>query len=474
MKKISKFNIELYKSIKVLMVLMLMVLFLGGCRIDEANYELTNYKGKSIESFEKKTKTQLKRESNGIYSIEDTLQLIAPKEKISSITVLEGSRDYKLFGVEIGMNKEQAEQKINDIYGKEKNKTIDSDKNSITHTYRDKESEFYISYDIDTEKVTEMSYYYLKSEDNEAEDSVNAGELIALVGDVKVYYNEAMVYLKSAQENYETDYGKGIWDVDLLGDGRSFEQYIKEEVLKQIIQLKVIREEAEKEGITLTAEEKADAAAYAHEHFSGLFDEDIDRYLVNRELLEMIYSDNILAEKVFETKTIDVDTNVSDITAKQITVQHILVNGTELDDQGKRIPLSIEKRQAAFEKVNTLLEKARSGEDFYLLAEANSEAEEIEYTFGRGGAPQGYSKAFEQAAFNLKSGEVSDIVTTEYGWHIIYCVTDFNVDATIRVKEEIIEERRMNLFAELYSDWSANYDVVINSDVWGAISLKAE
>ena len=185
-----------------------------------------------------------------------------------------------------------------------------------------KKANLYISYDIDTEKVTEMSYYYLKSEDNEAEDSVNAGELIALVGDVKVYYNEAMVYLKSAQENYETDYGKGIWDVDLLGDGRSFEQYIKEEVLKQIIQLKLIREEAEKEGITLTAEEKADAAAYAHEHFSGLFDEDIDRYLVNRELLEMIYSDNILAEKVFETKTIDVDTNVSDITAKQIGTAH--------------------------------------------------------------------------------------------------------------------------------------------------------
>lgn len=474
MKVFDKFKIEFHRSAKYVFLLLLMIPFLGGCRVDEANYELTNYKGKSIETFEKKTKTQLKKESNGVYSIEGTLQLIAPKEKISSITVLDGSMDYKLFGVEIGMDKEQAEPKLFDIYGTEKNKTINSEKNSITHTHRDKESEFYISYDIGTEKVTEMSYYYLKSEEQEDGYSANAGELIVLIGDVKVYYNEAMVYLKSAQENYETDYGKDIWDVDILGDGRSFEQYIKEEVLKQIIQLKVIREEAEKEGITLTSEEKADVAAYAHEHFTGLFDEDIERYMVNRELLEMIYSDNILAEKVFETKTIDVDTNVPDITAKQITVQHILVNGTELDDQGKRVPLTIEKRQAAFEKVNTLLEKARSGEDFYLLAEANSEAEVIEYTFGRGDAPQEYSKAFEQAAFNLKSGEVSDIVTTEYGWHIIYCVTDFNADATIRVKEEIIEERRMNLFADLYSGWSSNYDVVINSDAWGAISLKDE
>lgn len=474
MKIINRIKIEYHRSVKIVLLLMLMVPFLSGCRVDEANYELTNYKGKSIGTFEKKTKIQLEQESKGVYSIVDSLQLIAPNERITSITVLEGSMDYKLFGIEIGMDKEQAEQKLFDIYGTEKNKTIDSERNSITYTHRDRESELYISYDINTEKVTEMSYYYLKSEDQEDGSSANAGELIVLVGDVKVYYNEAMVYLKSAQEKYETDYGKGIWDVDVLGDGRSFEQYIKEEVLKQIIQLKVIGKEAEKEGITLTSEEKVDVAAYANEHFSGLFDEDIEHYLVNRELLEMIYSDNILAEKVFETKTIDVDTNVSDLTAKQITVQHILVNGTELDDQGKRIPLTIEKRQAAYEKVNTLLEKARNGEDFNSLAETNSEAEEMEYTFGRGGAPKEYSKAFEQAAFNLKSGEVSDIVTTEYGWHIIYCLTDFNADATIRVKEDIIEERRMTLFSELYSEWSSNYDVVINSDTWGAISLKDE
>ncbi|NLL73619.1 MAG: hypothetical protein GX237_08840, partial [Clostridiales bacterium] len=72
----------------------------------------------------------------------------------------------------------------------------------------------------------------------------------------------------------------------------------------------------------------------------------------------------------------------------------------------------------------------------------------------------------------LKTGEISYIITTEYGWHIIYCVTDFNEDATTRVKEATIEERRVDLFADIYTNWSASYDVVINSETWDAISLK--
>lgn len=469
----NKVKMELGMSVRILLLIILILPFLSGCRINEEDYELTKYTGKSVNTFEKATKTELTEESNGIYKIKGELQLIAPKGAIESYTILEGSEHYKIFGVGSGMKKSEAEQKILQVYKAETNKTIEAEKNSITHTYRDKDSELYLSYDIDNGLVTEISYYHLNVESlMEDKELTNAGELIALVGDIRVYYNEAMVYLKSAQENYEIDYGKGIWDVDIFGNGNSFGEYIKDEVLKQIIQLKVIRDKANQDGILLTEEEKADAAAYAKEHYAGISDADRERYLVTLELLEKVYSDNILAEKVFETLTIDVDTNVPDFNAQQITVQHILVYSTEINDEGNRVPLSLEQRNKALDKVNSLLEKARAGEDFYTLAETNSEDDEIEYTFGRGGGPEKYSDTFEQAAFNLKTGETSGLITTEYGWHIIYCVTDFNQEATIRVKEDIIEERRTKLFADYYSSWSSEYDVVINSDAWDKISLS--
>lgn len=463
---------KIYNKVKILLLIMLILPLLNACRIDEADYELTNYTGKSTNTFEKRTRTELTQESNGVYKIEGSLQLIAPKGSITSFTILEGSQDYRLFGVGIGYSKDQAEEKLIEVYGPEANKTLESEKNSIIHTYRDNESELYLSYDIDREIVTEISYYYLKTDILEDEEDVNSGELIALVGDTKVYYNEAMVYLKSAQENYEVDYGKDIWDVDIFGDGGNFGEYIKNEVLKQITQLKVIGDKARQEAIALTEEERADASAYAAIHFSEISDVDRDRYLVTQELLERVYSDNLLAEKVFETLTIDVDTNVPDVTARQITVQHILVYNTELNEKGKRVPLSTEKREGAYDKVNALLERARNGEDFYTLAETNSEDDVIVYTFGRGEGPEEFSSVYEQAAFNLKSGEISDIISTDYGWHIIYCVTDFNEDATTRVKEAIIEQRRTEQFAKHYTQWSSEYDLVVNSDVWDSISLK--
>lgn len=470
-KDYNKIKIDIKPLARIFILIIFILPFLGGCRVAEKNFELSKYNGKSIKSFERKTRTDLIQEGNGVYKIEDRLQLIAPKGDITSITILKGAEKFKLFGLEIGMDKKEAEKKLAEVYKSEVNKTIESEKNSITYTYRNSDSELFVSYDINSDLVTEISYYYYKDEKAQSEDIGNAGELIALIGNDRVYYNEAMVYLKSAQEIYESDYGNGIWEAEIFEEGKSFGEYIKEEVIKQITQLKVIRDKATENGIALTEEEEAEAAAYAAAHFAGLSDEDIDRYLVTPKLLEQVYADNLLAEKVFETLTIDVDTHVPDDIARQITIQHILIYGTYLNDENKRVPLDDEQKDKAYEKISGLLERVKNEEDFYTLAEANTEAGEIELTFGKDGGPKEYGKEFKEAAFSLKTGEVSDIISTDYGWHIIYCVSDFNEDATTKVKEEIIEERRTKLFANLYEEWSSDYEVVVNKEAWDSISF---
>lgn len=465
----------MYKGRKYLIIVisLMFMMLAAACREKPKHYELTEYIGESVKSFERNEGIELEKQSNGVYLAKDLVQLIEKDDNIVQITLLKQAGDYMIFGVKIGMSKEDADKQLSGIFGKEVTKTINSESNSMIYSYLKDGKELYITYDIDSHNVTQLSYYKAdsKNQGNTTQEDLSAGELIAIIGDTKVYYNEAMVYLKSAQANYEAEYGKGIYDVDIKGDGVTFGKMLKDEVMNHIIELKIIRSEALKEGITLEEDEIARANANAKEHFKGLTQEDKDKYHISEELLKRVYTDNLLAEKVFEAKTINVNSEVSDLESRQITVQHILIYSTHYDSQGNKVPLSAQERDEAYNKIQGLLASAQETKDFYSLAEANTQADTIEYTFSRGKGPAEYGEAFEQAAFSLKTGEISNIITTDYGWHIIYCVTDFNQDATIQAKEDIIEKRRYDEFGRIFAAWSKNYDVVINNEAWDGISL---
>ena len=422
-----------------------------------SSMELTKYIGDAVNVFERGTRTKLSEKDKGVYILENSIQLLAPGGKIASITLLEDSKEFTIHGLSVGMGKEEADAIIDEVYEGENSKTVTS--HDIVYLYLMDNTELYVTYDIDNEKIIEISYYNYKTKsDKEIDwDDTTDGELIALVGDTKVFYKEAMVYLKSVQANYEGEFGKGIWDVDIYGDNNSFGNVIKEEVIKQITQLKVIKDKALEHGVELNEEELSNVSQYATEHLRGLSDRDIDKYHITLDLLEEVYRDNLLAEKMYEMLTINVDTDVSDEEAKQITVWDILISGDGEEEKSK---------------AQALLDQAKEVDDFYALAEANTEAEKIEYTFGKGQGPEEYGQAFENAAMELSTGEISKLISTEEGWHIIYCVSDYDEDATIREKEEIIEQRRLEMFAKIYEEWSSEYEVIINSQAWESIKFE--
>ena len=100
---------------------------------------------------------------------------------------------------------------------------------------------------------------------------------------------------------------------------------------------------------------------------------------------------------------------------KQVRARHILI----------RPERSIENREealkAAKEKAEAILKRLKAGEDFAELARefsqdpgSASKGGDLGY-FGRGTVVQ----PFEEAAFALEKGQLSDLVETEYGFHII-------------------------------------------------------
>ena len=136
-------------------------------------------------------------------------------------------------------------------------------------------------------------------------------------------------------------------------------------------------------------------------------------------------------------------------TAEQRRASHILIGV----DQGA----AASAKAAARAKAERLLAEVRAGKDFGALAKANSSDPGSAQQngdlglFGRGTMV----KPFEDAAFALKVGEVSGLVETDFGYHIIKLTgieggsSGSLAQARPQVEAELRRQRSAKLFAEL-------------------------
>lgn len=119
---------------------------------------------------------------------------------------------------------------------------------------------------------------------------------------------------------------------------------------------------------------------------------------------------------------------------EQIKASHILIKVDEDADE--------KAKKEAMDKIKAVQEKIKKGEDFTELAKTDSEGPSAPKGgdlgfFGRGQMV----KPFEDAAFALKTGEVSDVVETQFGYHLIK-VFEHKPESTQSfdsVKDKIVE-----------------------------------
>jgi len=133
---------------------------------------------------------------------------------------------------------------------------------------------------------------------------------------------------------------------------------------------------------------------------------------------------------------------------EQVRAAHVLVLTQNKSD---------EEKAAAKTKIEDILKKAKAGEDFAALAKEHSEDPGSkdkggEYTFTRGEmVPE-----FEEAAFKLKDGEISGIVETDYGYHVLKKLEHLKAgkvpfdEVTKKIKEFLTQQKR-STFWEGYS-----------------------
>ena len=286
------------------------------------------------------------------------------------------------------------------------------------------------------------------------------------IEDMSCTLPEAMVYLINTKNRYESVYGREIWNVSL--DGVTLEENIKETVLAQLAQQKTMNLLARQNGVALSEEEEARVMQAAETYFQSLSKEEKSALQITVKDVEELYREYALARKVYQYIIKDINPEISDDEARTITVQYIYFRTCILDGTGKKIEYSEEEKQEILRKAEEVRFQLKNEEaDFEELILKYSDSEEGTCSFGKGEKDQ----AFEDAAFNLETDEISDIVETTDGYYLIKCISTFNRTETDANKVKIVEKRREEVFGQEYEDFVAALTRNLNEDLWQSVSL---
>ncbi|MDU5109818.1 MAG: peptidylprolyl isomerase [Clostridium sp.] len=282
--------------------------------------------------------------------------------------------------------------------------------------------------------------------------------VLAKVGDLKVTRGE----VDEIADPYLSQYGS---DYDTNPDLAEQVKALRTQALNLLVEQKIMIKKAEELGVEPTQEE---IDAGVTEYIEGLKEslggeeafnkalEDIDLTLeeytakLNESIKNNLATNNV-TEEIFK------DINITDDEIKTYYDSHL--------DSFKEANVShilIKDEETAKE----IRERAANGEDFAALAKEFSEDTGTKENGGSLGVTTydttKYVTEFTDAFKKLKDGEISDLVKSDYGYHIIK-VTDYKEksldEAKDTIKSSLENEKKNELYTTTIEQWKKDLKV---------------
>ncbi|TQQ84972.1 hypothetical protein EXD82_03775 [Peptacetobacter hominis] len=257
--------------------------------------------------------------------------------------------------------------------------------------------------------------------------------------------------------------------------GKSLEDMSEEElsdfdseIITFMIDRRLISQKAIENGINVSSEESSTRAGSIKEGLESntILKEKLSKKGITEQELENFATEDILSEKYREAfdnsqnvKESDIseyyNTHSEEFEQEYVEASHILIStinndGTAMSEEQKK-----EKRELA----NQIAEKAKNGEDFSTLAKQYSDDKKT----GANGGNLGFFKksdkdsAFTGKVFELKKGEISDVIETNSGYEIVK-VTNRKTEKSAlnkekeNIKKSILDDRYIKHLEELEKD----------------------
>lgn len=268
--------------------------------------------------------------------------------------------------------------------------------------------------------------------DNKQQGETN---IVAKVNEKPIPIEDFNKNFKIVERSYNQWYGDKIWSQEI--GNKTFLQVVKEQVLDKLITEELLTQKAIEKGIEIDEEQ-------IEKMYS-----DFQAQLENNEELKKFYDENNIDE-AFIKKQMKMELYVDEY-------KEDLFEELELNDEAKinklleEYPIEVKASHILIQDEATakdVLERVKQGESFADLAKQYSEDPGSKDK----GGDLGYFKrgvmvpAFEKTAFSLEVGEISDLVKTDFGYHIIKVedIKNFqDLKAEIQDENQLEEEKNL-------------------------------
>ena len=193
-----------------------------------------------------------------------------------------------------------------------------------------------------------------KHEEKEAEKPEFREDAVFEVNGIQVTMGEWNLYARPILDETDNLYGRDIWNVKMDAEGKLFGESLQEYIREKIVNIKVVAGKAAGLGVNLTEDDRTEISIAADEYLEKLTEEQKETYGINKNIVENVYADNLLATKVFEYLTLNVDTSTEETEVRHMILRYIMLPKTYENRSGEPVfydDAEIARRKSLIEQV---------------------------------------------------------------------------------------------------------------------------
>lgn len=282
---------------------------------------------------------------------------------------------------------------------------------------------------------------------------VNNGELkgdstVVGVGDTKVLYDEYRVYSWFLKNQYEDVMSADVWNYN-LGTATVGQSAI-EDILRLIIQIKVMNKEAAGLGISLGVDEKGDVDYKADQYLATIPPETQAENGITAAIIHQIFEENEVARKVYDVVTGNVEATVDETAMQAAKVLAVFY------------PAGADNRDAVRAQIDALAADVKKYKgNFYSCVKDKTGSAPKEMIIGR----LDKRAALAAAALAMQKYTVSDVVEESDGFYLMYCLKNNTKGLNKVYREQYVADQQNTTFQAAYENWAEKYEVKVSKSL---------